>query len=133
MVTISCLAVSCLAAVKRRQAWRWALLCGLVWLGPWAQADEKKPARPTEADFYAIAPLEIPRGEVIEVGALEAIPDGRLAVASRRGEIWMVSDPAGGAPRWQTWNHCCGSVCVTLATTRGAARDGGRRKVDRSP
>ena len=105
MVTISCLAVSCLAAVKRRQAWRWALLCGLVWLGPWAQAAEKKPARPTEADFYAIAPLEIPSGEVIEVGALEALPDGRLAVASRRGEIWMVSDPAGAAPRWQRFAH----------------------------
>jgi hypothetical protein len=55
-------------------------------------------ARPTEADFYRIQTLEIPAQAHLEVGALEWIPDGRLAVASRRGEIWMVSDPCWGWP-----------------------------------
>src|SRR5262249_34224129 len=39
-----------------------------------------------------------PKGEVLEVGALEMMPDGRLAVGTRRGEIWMVHHPLGQDP-----------------------------------
>lgn len=42
-------------------------------------------AKPTEADFYAATTLAIPDEAFLEVGALEWVPDGRLAVASRRG------------------------------------------------
>jgi glucose/arabinose dehydrogenase len=57
---------------------------------------------PKEADYYQIQTYEIPKGEVLEVGALEMMPDGRLAVGTRRGEIWMVhnalsTDPAKNA------------------------------------
>ena len=50
---------------------------------------------PKEADYYQIQTYELPKGEVIEVGALEMLPDGRLAVGTRRGEIWMVHNPLG--------------------------------------
>ena len=63
------------------------------------------PATATEADCYAIRALAIPEEAYLEVGALEWIPDGRLAVASRRGEIWMVRDPAADTPSWKRFAH----------------------------
>jgi hypothetical protein len=62
-------------------------------------------AKPIEKDFYAIDAVEIPAGAILEVGALEWTPDGRLAVATRRGEIWIASDPAAAKPRWQRFAH----------------------------
>jgi glucose/arabinose dehydrogenase len=46
-----------------------------------------------EAEFYRIEPLPLPEGEVIEVGGLAFRPDGKLFVATRRGDIWLVSNP----------------------------------------
>lgn len=48
---------------------------------------------PTEDDYYRIQTIELPEGEVIEVGAIKWLPDGRLAVSSRRGDIFMASSP----------------------------------------
>jgi hypothetical protein len=48
---------------------------------------------PKEADYYKIVPLEVPEGVVLEAGAFEWLPDGKLAISSRRGEIWIVRDP----------------------------------------
>lgn len=52
-----------------------------------------KAENPTEGDYYKITPLEIPEGVVLECSAVQMMPDGRLAAASRRGEIWMVENP----------------------------------------
>jgi glucose/arabinose dehydrogenase len=51
----------------------------------------QKPA--TEADYYPIFELPIPEGVVLESGAVELLPDGKLAAGSRRGEIYIVSNP----------------------------------------
>jgi len=48
---------------------------------------------PSEKDYYPITVLPIPDGVVLESGGLEMMPDGRLAVASRRGEIYLVENP----------------------------------------
>ncbi|MEZ6137176.1 MAG: hypothetical protein R3C53_19985 [Pirellulaceae bacterium] len=48
---------------------------------------------PTEADYYPITTFETPEGVVLEAGAVQLMPDGKLAVATRRGEIWMVDEP----------------------------------------
>lgn len=48
---------------------------------------------PTEDDYYPITRFEIPKDVVLEAGAFELMPDGRMAVSSRRGEIWMIDDP----------------------------------------
>ncbi len=48
---------------------------------------------PKEADFYRITTFEPPEGSVLEAGAFNVMSDGRLAVATRRGEIWMISKP----------------------------------------
>ncbi|MGC1272843.1 MAG: hypothetical protein WBC44_03990 [Planctomycetaceae bacterium] len=50
-------------------------------------------AEPTEDDYYPIRTFTIPEGEVIEPGGFQLMPDGRMAVCSRRGEIWMIANP----------------------------------------
>ncbi|MFN9628342.1 MAG: auracyanin family protein, partial [Planctomycetota bacterium] len=41
-----------------------------------------------ESDYYAIRSYEIPEGVELEATSFQRMPDGKLAVASRRGEIW---------------------------------------------
>ena len=48
---------------------------------------------PKESDFYRINTFETPAESVLEAGAFHLMSDGRLAVATRRGEIWMISNP----------------------------------------
>ncbi len=50
---------------------------------------------PAESDYYRMVTLPIPENVVLEVGGLETLPDGRLAVATRRGEVWLVDNPEG--------------------------------------
>lgn len=48
---------------------------------------------PTEDDYYRLTRFEIPEGVVLEASAVQMLPNGKLAVASRRGEIWTVDQP----------------------------------------
>lgn len=50
-------------------------------------------ADPTEDDYYKLEALPIPTYAYLEAGGLELMPDGRLAVSSRRGDIYMVTNP----------------------------------------
>jgi hypothetical protein len=70
------------------------LVCGILCSIAVAQS-----GLPKEDDFYPITRLTIPESIVLEVGAIEPLPDGILAVATRRGDIYRVShawndDPA---------------------------------------
>ena len=49
----------------------------------WGTADE-------EAKYYPIVDIPIPTGVPIRPGSLESMPDGRLAVGTRRGDIYFV-------------------------------------------
>ena len=55
------------------------------------------PAQPTEGDYYQILPVSAPDGELIEVGGLAMMPDGRLAVCTRRGDVYLISNPGSEA------------------------------------
>src|SRR6218665_1060733 len=46
-----------------------------------------------EEDFYRIVTLPVPEGIQLEVGGLAVLPDGRLGVCTRRGDVWLVSNP----------------------------------------
>jgi glucose/arabinose dehydrogenase len=70
-----------------RAAW-WVLLAAFL-VRP-VTADDKAP---TEDDYYPITRFEAPEGTVLEAGGFQLMPDGRMAVATRRGEVWMISDP----------------------------------------
>ncbi|MDX1639276.1 MAG: plastocyanin/azurin family copper-binding protein [Balneolaceae bacterium] len=54
-------------------------------------------AVPTESDYYQIVDIPIPGDIELEVGGMDVLPDGRLAVCTRRGEVWIIEDPAGDA------------------------------------
>ncbi len=56
----------------------------------------EKPA--TEDDFYQMQTIRPPEGVLLEVGGMAMLPDGRLAVCTRRGDIWLVENPAGERP-----------------------------------
>ena len=45
---------------------------------------------PKEADYYRITTYDTPKDTAMEVGSIELLPEGRLALGTRRGEIWMV-------------------------------------------
>lgn len=47
---------------------------------------------PTEDDYYPITPFKIPEKLVLEAGALEMLPGNTLAVATRRGDVYLVKD-----------------------------------------
>lgn len=53
-------------------------------------AQEKLPA---ESDYYKITTFQTPKDVVLEASSFQLMPDGKMAVASRRGEIWMITDP----------------------------------------
>jgi glucose/arabinose dehydrogenase len=73
-----------------------AICLGISWIG-FAIAQGTGGARETasarEEEYYAITAFETPPGAVLEIGAMQWMSDGTLAVATRRGEIWMVRDP----------------------------------------
>ena len=61
------------------------------------------PRAPTENDYYRMTTLPVPEGVVLEVGGLETLPDGRLGVATRRGDVWIIENPSslnGGRPHF---------------------------------
>lgn len=64
------------------------------------------------ADAYTIEQIPTPPDCVMEVGAMRFLPsDGqspdRLAVATRRGEIWLLDNPEGDVskPKWTRYAH----------------------------
>lgn len=47
----------------------------------------------SDAASYRIESLPLPENELVEVGGLAFRPDGKLYVATRRGDVWLVSNP----------------------------------------
>jgi hypothetical protein len=52
-----------------------------------------------EAKYYRIVELPIPKGAGIEAGSFDVLPDGRLAIGSRRGDIYLVDGAFDENPR----------------------------------
>jgi azurin/glucose/arabinose dehydrogenase len=47
----------------------------------------------TEDDIYKLITIPIPENVILEVGGLALMPNGDLAAATRRGEVWIISNP----------------------------------------
>ncbi len=58
-----------------------------------AQNAVKTQIKPVEADYYSLVSFEIPDGVELEATSFQMMPDGKLAVASRRGEVWLINNP----------------------------------------
>jgi cytochrome c551/c552 len=62
-----------------------------------------QPKTPVEDDYYKIFTLPVPEGILLEIGGVATFPDGRIAVATRRGDVWVVESPYmqnGGTPKF---------------------------------
>lgn len=47
---------------------------------------------PKESDYYTKLTFPLPKGSLLEVGGIQKLTDGKLAVSTRRGEIWTVEN-----------------------------------------
>ncbi|WP_221392287.1 plastocyanin/azurin family copper-binding protein [Dyadobacter sp. NIV53] len=67
------------------------ILTTLISLG--CNAVQAQSRQNKEDDFYRIVTIPIPENIKMEVGGLQALPDGRLAASTRRGDVWMIGNP----------------------------------------
>lgn len=51
-----------------------------------------------EERYYTVDHLTPPDGTRLEVGGLDFLPDGRLILSTRRGQVWTVDDPLAQDP-----------------------------------
>ncbi len=59
-------------------------------VGYTAKAQETASA---EKDYYRIVTLPIPEGIELEVGGLALMPNGNIAASTRRGDVYVISNP----------------------------------------
>ena len=58
------------------------------------EPEQKKDASlEKEEDYYRLFSLPVPEHIILEVGGLATLKDGGLAVCTRRGEVWIISNP----------------------------------------
>ncbi|MEJ7645572.1 MAG: plastocyanin/azurin family copper-binding protein [Chryseolinea sp.] len=55
----------------------------------------------TEEDYYELRTLSIPEDIKLEVGGMAVLKDGRVAVSTRRGEIWMIDNAYSAQPHYR--------------------------------
>ena len=51
--------------------------------------------KPKESDYYRITTFQTPAATAMEVGAIELLPGNKLALGTRRGEVWTVAGAHG--------------------------------------
>ncbi|MDN5210706.1 hypothetical protein QQ020_01565 [Fulvivirgaceae bacterium BMA12] len=51
------------------------------------------PIPPKESAYYRIITLPVAEDVALEVGGLTTLPDGRIALCTRRGDVWIVENP----------------------------------------
>ncbi len=86
-----------------------------------APAFAQKSDEPKESDYYAISAFAIPENVILEAGALEWLPGDRLAVSTRRGEIYIVDKPLADDPKTATFSRFAHGLHEVLGL---AYRDG---------
>ncbi|PPK86622.1 azurin [Neolewinella xylanilytica] len=54
-----------------------------------------------ESDYYSIEKISIPEAIELEIGGMDFLPDGALAVTTRRGEVWIIDNPTTDKPEYR--------------------------------
>jgi hypothetical protein len=72
----------------------------------WGTAEE-------EAKYYRIVEVPIPEGMALEAGSFEILPDNRLAIGTRRGNIFLVDGAFDENPQPQFKRFASGLDEVT--------------------
>lgn len=76
---------------------------------------------PQEKDYYRIVTIPIPETIRLEAGALQFMPDGKLAVSTRSGEIYMVTEAMNADPSRCQFNRFASGLHEVLGL---AEKDG---------
>jgi cytochrome c551/c552 len=53
---------------------------------------------PKEEDFFKINKLRAPEGIILEIGGMCTMPDGNLAICTRRGDVYIIENPLSTKP-----------------------------------
>ena len=53
---------------------------------------------PMEEDYFKIMKVGAPQGTLLEVGGLVVLPNGNLAISTRRGDVYIVENPTSAQP-----------------------------------
>jgi len=62
----------------------------------------------TESQIFPITTVPIPKEIALEVGGMTFLPNDELAVATRRGEVWIITNPYmknGEQPKYRLFAH----------------------------
>ncbi|HSJ02721.1 MAG: hypothetical protein ACAI34_11410, partial [Verrucomicrobium sp.] len=77
-------------------AWTRSTLMGILALAAGLATAEEPP--------YRRFPLEAPPEVILEAGGLAKLPGGKLAVATRRGEVWIAENPYAPEGKGVQWH-----------------------------
>lgn len=82
--------------------YKYLLLTGLVLMMCFTTIVTQAQRSMTEDDYYKIISVATPEGILLEVGGVATLPDGRIALATRRGDVWIVENASmdGGVPEF---------------------------------
>jgi glucose/arabinose dehydrogenase len=75
-----------------------ALLIALAWFALVSPAIAQQRLHSAEDEYYRLIRFPMHDRIVLEAGALEFLPDGKLAIATRRGEVYLVDRPLAESP-----------------------------------
>ncbi len=67
------------------------LLCLLPWSAVAEEFGDTWGTAERESAYYRLVDIPMPKGVYVEAGSFDSLPDGRLAVGTRRGEILLFS------------------------------------------
>ncbi|MEZ5303579.1 MAG: hypothetical protein R3F11_23495 [Verrucomicrobiales bacterium] len=74
-----------------------------------------------EEAYYTITEIAVPEPHFIEAGCFETMPDGRVAIGTRRGDIFLVSGLSDEHPQPEFHKFAAGlDECLELAYKDGA-------------
>jgi hypothetical protein len=57
----------------------------------------------TQSDYYLREEIPLPKGEIMEISSIALMPDEKVAVATRRGDLWICSGAYGSDLSKVTW------------------------------
>ncbi len=61
-----------------------------------------------QSEFYTIEPIPLPPGEIMEIGSIALMPDDKVAVTTRRGDLWICEGAYGddlSKVKWTRFAH----------------------------
>ena len=56
-----------------------------------------------QSDFYLRQEIPLPPGEVMEIGSIALMPEQKIAVTTRRGDLWICTGAYGEDLTKVTW------------------------------